>query len=65
MRTRLSICHKKARYGSAAEANQAAISAPFPLRSYFCDRCQRFHLTGRTKGKWTGLTMEKCTYTPT
>lgn len=52
MRTRLSICNKKARYPSAADANHAATGAPFPLRSYLCERCQQYHLTGRTKGKW-------------
>ena len=51
MRTRLSICIKKARYASAAEAKLAASHAPFPLHPYRCDRCRQFHLTGRTKGR--------------
>jgi hypothetical protein len=28
-----------------------AARADFPLRAYRCDRCRKFHLTGRTKGK--------------
>jgi hypothetical protein len=56
MRTRLSICTKKARYGSAAEALQVAARAEISLRPYRCDRCRQFHLTSRTKGKW----MPKC-----
>ena len=51
MRTRLSICRKKARFGSWDEAVAAALAAPFALRPYRCDRCRQFHLTGRTKGK--------------
>ena len=51
MRTRLSICRKKARYPAEAEAMAAASRAPFPLHPYRCERCWQFHLTGRTKGK--------------
>jgi hypothetical protein len=51
LRTRLSICRKKARYASAAEATTAAARADFPLHPYHCDRCQQFHLTSRTKGR--------------
>ena len=51
MRTRLSICKKKMRYGSEAEASQAARRAGIVLRPYRCDRCGQFHLTSRTKGK--------------
>jgi hypothetical protein len=51
LRTRLSICIKKARYASDTEAIEAAERAPFPLHPYRCDRCRLFHLTGRTKGK--------------
>jgi hypothetical protein len=51
MRTRLSICGKKQRYASQAEALVVAGRADFPLRPYRCDRCGQFHLTGRTKGK--------------
>jgi hypothetical protein len=51
MRTRLSICRKKTRFASGAEAIAAAQGAPFALRPYRCDRCAKFHLTGRTKGK--------------
>ena len=51
MRTKLSICRKKARYKTEAEALTIAQQAPFPLHPYHCDRCQHFHLTSRTKGK--------------
>lgn len=51
VRTRLSICRRKARFGSAADALAAARNAPFVLLPYACDRCDRFHLTSRTKGK--------------
>lgn len=51
MRTRLSICLRKIRYATQEQALQAALSAPFPLRPYRCERCLGFHLTGRTKGK--------------
>jgi len=51
MRTRLSICLKKARYASEAGALEVAAKADFPLRPYRCDRCRQIHLTGRTKGK--------------
>jgi hypothetical protein len=53
MRTRLSICLKKKRYRSEAEALEVVFSADYPLRPYRCDRCGQFHLTGRTKGKKT------------
>jgi hypothetical protein len=51
MRTRLSVCAKKASYRSAEEALAAAETAGLELRSYRCDRCGLFHLTSRTKGK--------------
>jgi hypothetical protein len=51
MRTRLSICRKKARYPAEAEALAAASRAPFALHPYRCERCWQFHLTSRTKGK--------------
>ena len=51
MRTRLSICTRKVRYGSEEEAVTAAQRADLPLRPYSCDRCGKFHLTSRTKGK--------------
>lgn len=53
MRTRLSVCARKARFGSEAEARLVAARADVPLRPYRCDRCGRYHLTSRTKGKWT------------
>ena len=51
MRTRQSICSKKARYASEAGALAVAARADFPLRPYRCERCWQFHLTSRTKGK--------------
>lgn len=51
MRTRLSVCLRKKRFASQDEADAAARRADIALRSYRCDRCGRFHLTGRTKGK--------------
>ena len=59
MRTRLSICRKKARFETAqdallfAEHSAPPILSPSkgPLRPYRCDRCRKFHLTSRTKGK--------------
>ncbi|HMI18469.1 MAG TPA: hypothetical protein VK533_02885 [Sphingomonas sp.] len=53
MRTRLSVCTRKARYPSEADALAVAQRADFPLRPYRCDRCRQFHLTSRTKGKRT------------
>ena len=51
MRTRLSICKRKARYASEQDAQIVAIHATIALRPYRCDRCHQFHLTSRTKGK--------------
>jgi len=51
MRTRLSICLKKARFRTAQDAQLIAERSAVPLRPYRCDRCRQFHLTGRTKGK--------------
>ena len=51
MKTRLSVCARKARFATAADARRIAASADVPLRPYTCDRCGKFHLTGRTKGK--------------
>lgn len=51
MRTRLSVCQRKARYLTEQDALIAAREAPFVLRPYRCDRCRQFHLTSRTKGK--------------
>lgn len=58
LRTRLSICARKVRYKSVDEARAAALRADFPLRPYRCDRCQQWHLTSRTKGKWMPLPVE-------
>ena len=51
MRTRLSICRRKARFASEAEARAAAEAAAIALRHYRCDRCGHYHLTSRTKDK--------------
>jgi hypothetical protein len=51
VRTRLSICRKKARYRTEQEAIVAAVAADIVLRPYACDRCRQYHLTSRTKGK--------------
>jgi hypothetical protein len=51
VRTRLSICQRKVRYGSGEEALAAAERSGLQLRPYRCDRCWQFHLTSRTKGK--------------
>lgn len=51
MRTRLSICDRKARYRSLGDAQLAATRATIALLPYRCDRCGQFHLTSRTKGK--------------
>ena len=50
MRTRLSICNRKARYASEQDALLAAHRATISLRPHRCDRCRQFHLTSRTKG---------------
>ena len=53
MRTRLSICARKARYPSEQDALLIARKASIALRPYRCDRCGQYHLTSRTKGKRT------------
>jgi hypothetical protein len=51
VRTRLSICEKKARFASEDEAREAAGRSGLVLLPYHCERCRKFHLTSRTKGK--------------
>ena len=51
MRTRLSVCARKRRFGSEADAMAAAHGARADLRHYRCDRCGAFLLTSRRKGK--------------
>ncbi|MDG5489545.1 hypothetical protein ACNI3Q_09440 [Sphingomonas sp. FW199] len=51
MRTRASICARKARYRSGGEAAAAAASHGLALFPYRCDRCGQFHLTSRSKGR--------------
>jgi hypothetical protein len=51
MRTRQSICEKKAHYPDEEAALLAARTFALPLLPYRCDRCRRFHLTSRTAGK--------------
>ncbi|OYY69559.1 MAG: hypothetical protein B7Y47_11935 [Sphingomonas sp. 28-63-12] len=52
VRTKLSICARKKRYKSAEAALAAARETGLTLFAYRCDRCQLFHLTSRSKGKW-------------
>ena len=51
MRTRLSICRRKRRFASKADAALAAEANGLVLFPYHCERCGQFHLTSRTKGK--------------
>jgi hypothetical protein len=51
VRTRLSVCRRKARYGDRAAALAAITRSGWELRPYRCDRCRHYHLTSRTKGK--------------
>ena len=51
MKTRLSVCARKARFVSAADARAIAAAADVALHAYRCDRCRHFHLTSRTKGR--------------
>lgn len=50
-RTRASVCARKVRHASEADALAVAHAAALPLRPYRCDRCGHVHLTSRTKGK--------------
>ncbi|MFN3818777.1 hypothetical protein [Blastomonas sp.] len=50
-RTRLSICQRKQSFADEAQAVHAALAADIDLRVYACDRCGRYHLTSRLKGK--------------
>jgi len=51
VRTRLSVCARKAAYRTEEDALAAARVAGLELRTYRCDRCRRIHLTSRTKGR--------------
>jgi hypothetical protein len=52
IRTRQSVCRKKARYATVEDAADAAARRlPLLLLPYRCDRCRHVHLTSRTKGK--------------
>lgn len=51
MRTRLSVCMKKARFASTEDALAAVRRSGLSLLPYRCDRCREIHLTSRTKGK--------------
>ncbi len=52
MRTRQSVCNRKARFPGEAEARAAAAATGLALLPYRCERCRLFHLTSRTKGKF-------------
>ncbi|HZG08787.1 MAG TPA: hypothetical protein VEZ70_07405 [Allosphingosinicella sp.] len=54
VRTRQSICNRKKRFGSRGDALAAGRRSGLWLLPYRCDRCRRFHLTSRTKGKGFG-----------
>lgn len=51
MRTRLSVCRRKKRFESEADAVAMVARSGLPLHVYRCDRCHQFHLTSRTKGR--------------
>jgi len=51
VRTRLSICQRKRRFATGAAAVAAARADGLSLYPYRCDRCFRFHLTHRRKGR--------------
>jgi hypothetical protein len=51
VRTRLSICARKARFAERNAAIEVASRSEADIRVYRCDRCLHFHLTSRTKGK--------------
>nr|WP_292932325.1 hypothetical protein [Novosphingobium sp. PASSN1] len=51
MRTRLSICLRKARFTVREQAEAAARASGLVLHPYRCDRCWQWHLTSRTKGR--------------
>ena len=50
MKTRPGICARKRRYGTEAEAIEAALKAQITLRPYRCELCRNYHLTSKTKG---------------
>jgi hypothetical protein len=50
LKTRPGICQRKRRFATREAADAAALAAEFPLRTYKCALCHRFHLTSRTKG---------------
>ncbi|MET0360627.1 MAG: hypothetical protein ABW048_02640 [Sphingobium sp.] len=51
MRTRLSVCRRKRRYATGADALAAIARSGLTLHPYRCDRCGLIHLTSRTKGR--------------
>ncbi|UZK67126.1 hypothetical protein [Sphingomonas sp. M1-B02] len=51
MRTKLSVCLRKKRFPTEADARAFTLQANLSLCPYRCDRCRQFHLTSRTKGK--------------
>lgn len=51
MRTRYSVCERKVRFASEADAVAAAARIGAMLWPYRCDRGGHFHLTSRAKGK--------------
>jgi hypothetical protein len=51
MKTRASVCARKAHFADEEDALAAACQSGLELRTYRCDRCHHYHLTSRTKGK--------------
>jgi hypothetical protein len=45
------VCRRKLRFATAGEALATAEMSGLEMRHYRCDRCGRFHLTSRRKGK--------------
>jgi len=52
VRTRLSVCARKARYPSLDAALLALEKSGWELYPYRCDRGAHFHLTSRRRGKF-------------
>jgi hypothetical protein len=48
-RTRLSVCRRKLRHATFADAQEAARTGAVPLRAYRCDKCRAWHVTSRRR----------------
>ena len=58
-RTRLSVCRRKRPFPTLDDATRAALAGGWVLRPYRCDRCGRFHLTSRRRGRHTPLAIRQ------